>query len=133
MNRYMCDLNFLGTYIEASVLFLELGYDTSLGRLPRASGNALKQASLGRLLEAFDLWPPAWIQVQLAGATAATPLCDAFGSPPTAMAFGIVLRLLTLPRQHDRFSPEGKPRGYDSSKFSLTIITLHCLHSRLQI
>jgi hypothetical protein len=26
MNRYMCHLNFLGTHIEASVLFLELGY-----------------------------------------------------------------------------------------------------------
>jgi hypothetical protein len=27
MNHYMCDLNFLGTHIKASVLFLELGYD----------------------------------------------------------------------------------------------------------
>jgi hypothetical protein len=28
-HHYMCDLNFLGTHIEASVLFLEPGYDNS--------------------------------------------------------------------------------------------------------
>jgi hypothetical protein len=44
MNHYMCDLNFLGTHIEASVLFLEPGYDMGAS----AHGTMTEGASYSR-------------------------------------------------------------------------------------
>jgi hypothetical protein len=54
MNRYMCDLTFLGTHIEASVLFLEPEYDNlgdflvpllNLGQNPSCTFDYVRQLS----------------------------------------------------------------------------------------